>query len=152
MRYFKRCHARKTGIRTTAQPDFSTDQLSHFAGRVTRATSQPTSCLILRGGSKEARQDLAVWLKKWGKRYQRLCDWVEANIEETLTFYRLPRQHHKNMKSTNLLERLKEEIKRRTLVVRIFPNTAAAYGRSGRSPVEMHENWIEAIRYLNMEY
>ena len=39
----------------------------------------------------EARADLSAWLKKWGKRYPKLCDWVEANIEETLTFYRLPR-------------------------------------------------------------
>ena len=101
---------------------------------------------------EEARQDLAAWLKKWGKRYQKLCDWVEGNIEETLTFYRLPRQHHKNMKSTNLLERLNEEIKRRTLVVRIFPNTASCLRLIRALAVEMHENWIEAIRYLNMEY
>jgi putative transposase len=101
---------------------------------------------------EEARQDLAAWLNKWGKRYQKLCDWVEANIEETLTFYRLPRQHHKNMKSTNLLERLNEEIKRRTLVVRIFPNTASCLRLVRALAVEMHENWIEAIRYLNMEY
>jgi putative transposase len=101
---------------------------------------------------EEARQDLASWLKKWGKRYQKLCDWVEANIEETLTFYRLPRQHHKNMKSTNLLERLNEEIKRRTLVVRIFPNTSSCLRLVRALAVEMHENWIEAIRYLNMEY
>jgi putative transposase len=101
---------------------------------------------------EEARQDLAAWLKKWGKRYQKLCDWVEANIEETLTFYRLPRQHHKNMKSTNLLERLNEEIKRRTLVVRIFPNAASCLRLIRALGVEMHENWIEAIRYLNMEF
>jgi len=101
---------------------------------------------------EEARQDLAAWLKKWGKRYQKLCDWVEANIEETLTFYRLPRQHHKNLKSTNMLERLMEEIKRRTLVVRIFPNVAACLRLVRALAVEMHENWIEAIRYLNMEY
>lgn len=100
---------------------------------------------------EEARQDLAAWLKKWGHRYQKLCDWVEANIEETLTFYRLPRQHHKNLKSTNLLERLNEEIKRRTLVVRIFPNTASCLRLVRALAVEMHENWIEAIRYLNME-
>jgi putative transposase len=50
---------------------------------------------------------------------------VEENIEETLSFYPLPRQHHKNLKSTNMLERLMEEIKRRTFVVRIFPNPAA---------------------------
>ena len=101
---------------------------------------------------EEARQDLAAWLKKWGKRYQKLCDWVETNIEETLTFYRLPRQHHKNLKSTNMLERLMEEIKRRTLVVRIFPNAAACLRLIRALAVEMHENWIEATRYLNMEY
>jgi len=101
---------------------------------------------------EEARQDLAAWLKKWSARYPKLCDWVESNIEETLTFYRLPRQHHKNLKSTNLLERLNEEIKRRTLVVRIFPNQAACLRLIRALAVEMHENWIEATRYLNMEY
>ena len=45
-----------------------------------------------------------------------------------------------------------EEIKRRTLVVRVFPNAALAYGWFESLGVEMHENWIEAIRYLNMEY
>jgi putative transposase len=101
---------------------------------------------------EEAREDLAAWLKKWGSRYPKLCDWVENNIEETLTFYRLPRQHHKNLKSTNLLERLNEEIKRRTLVVRIFPNAASCLRLIRALAVEMHENWIEATRYLNMEY
>jgi len=101
---------------------------------------------------EEARQDLAAWLKKWAGRYAKLCDWVESNIEETLTFYRLPRQHHKNLKSTNLLERLNEEIKRRTLVVRIFPNVDACLRLIRALAVEMHENWIETTRYLNMEY
>jgi len=45
-----------------------------------------------------------------------------------LSFYRLPRAHHKHLKSTNMLERLNEEIKRRTRVVRIFPNTSRACG------------------------
>jgi putative transposase len=71
---------------------------------------------------EESRRDLMAWLGKWGARYPKLCAWVKENIEETLTFYRLPGQHHKHMKSTNLLERLNEELKRRTLVVRIFPN------------------------------
>lgn len=100
---------------------------------------------------EEARRDLAAWLEKWSSRYPRLCDWVEANIEETLSFYRLPRQHHKHLKSTNSLERLMEEIKRRTLVVRIFPNVAACLRLIRALAVETHENWIETIRYLNME-
>jgi hypothetical protein len=54
----------------------------------------------------EARRDLAAWLAKWQGTYPKLCGWVEEHIEEALTFYRLPRQHHKHLKSTNLLERL----------------------------------------------
>jgi putative transposase len=100
---------------------------------------------------EEARRDLAAWLGKWTARYPKLCSWVEENIEETLSFYRLPRQHHKNLKSTNMLERIMEEIKRRTLVVRIFPNATSCLRLVRALAVEMHENWIEAIRYLNME-
>lgn len=100
---------------------------------------------------EEARRDLGVWLGKWGKKYPKLCDWVEENIEETFSFYRLPREHHKHMKSTNMLERLNEEIKRRTLVVRIFPNAASCLRLIRALAVEVHENWIEATRYLNME-
>ena len=47
---------------------------------------------------------------------------MEENIEETLSFYRLPREHHKHLKSTNMLERINQELKRRTHVIRIFPN------------------------------
>jgi putative transposase len=104
-----------------------------------------------RRDAQEARRDLAAWLTKWGQRYAKLCAWVEENIEETLSFYRLPRQHHKNMKSTNMLERLMEEIKRRTLVVRIFPNAAACLRLVRALAVEVDENWIEAMQYLNME-
>lgn len=99
----------------------------------------------------EARRDLAAWLGKWQAKYPKLCDWVEQNIDETLTFYRLPAEHHKHMKSTNMLERLNEEIKRRTHVVRIFPNEASCLRLVRALAVEMHENWIEATRYLNME-
>jgi putative transposase len=99
----------------------------------------------------EARQDLAAWLTKWQGRYAKLCDWVEENIEETFSFYRLPRQHHKHLKSTNCLERLNQEIKRRTHVVRIFPNTASCLRLVRALAVETHEEWIEGTRYLNME-
>lgn len=100
---------------------------------------------------EEARRDLAAWLGKWGARYSKLCSWVEENIEETFTFYRLPQPHHKHLKSTNMLERLNEEIKRRTWVVRIFPNAESCLRLVRALAVEIHENWIEATRYLNMD-
>ena len=98
----------------------------------------------------EARKDMATWLLRWQEKYPKLCSWVEDNIEETLSFYRLPFGHHKHLKSTNMLERLNEEIKRRTRVVRIFPNEESCLRLIRALAVETHENWIEANRYLDM--
>jgi len=99
---------------------------------------------------QEAQRDLAAWISKWQAKYPKLVDWVEGSIGETLTFYRLPRAHHKHLKSTNMLERLNEEIKRRTRVVRIFPNAASCERLVRALCVETHEAWLEASRYLNM--
>jgi len=101
---------------------------------------------------QEAQRDLQAWLQKWQQKYPKLCDWVDENIQETLSFYKLPLPHHKHLKSTNMLERLNEEIKRRTLVVRIFPNTNSCLRLIRALAVETHENWIEATRYLNMDF
>ena len=100
---------------------------------------------------EEARRDLGGWLQRWAQRYPRLCAWVEENIEETFTFYRWPLAHHKHLKSTNMLERLNQELKRRTHVIRIFPNEASCLRLVRALAVETHENWIEQHRYLNME-
>jgi putative transposase len=99
---------------------------------------------------QEAQRDLAAWIGKWQGKYPKLVDWVEGNIGETLTFYRLPRTHHKHLKSTNMLERLNEEIRRRTRVVRIFPNGASCLRLVRALCVETHEGWLEDSRYLNM--
>jgi transposase-like protein len=99
----------------------------------------------------EAKVDLATWLAKWSGKHPRLTGWVEEAIEQTLTFFRLPRTHHKHLKSTNMLERLNEEIRRRTYVVRIFPNTESCLRLVRALAVETHENWMEANRYINMD-
>jgi transposase-like protein len=101
---------------------------------------------------KEAKADLRAWIDKWQARYAKLVSWVEDNIEETLTYYRLPLAHHRNMKSTNMLERFNEEIKRRTRVVRIFPNEASCLRLVRALAVEQHERWQEDHRYLNMTF
>lgn len=101
---------------------------------------------------EEAQRDLAGWIERWQGKYPKLVDWVEDNIDETFTFYRLPGAHHRHMKSTNMLERYNEEIKRRTRVVRIFPNEASCLRLVRALAVERHEGWLEDNRYLNMDY
>jgi putative transposase len=99
----------------------------------------------------EARRHLGQWLQRWQGAHRKLCAWVEANIEETFAFYRLPRAHHKHLKSTNLIERLNQEIKRRTLLVRIFPDEGSCLRLVRALAVEIHEEWVDENRYLDME-
>ncbi len=129
---------------------FLRNALDHLPRKADDDCLQELRWLYDRHSAEEARRDLAAWIAKWGSRYSRLVAWVEETIDETLTFYRLPRQHHKHLKSTNMLERLNEEIRRRTYVVRIFPNTASCCRLIRALAVETHENWLEAHRYINM--
>jgi putative transposase len=131
---------------------FLRNALDHLPRKADDDCLQELRWLYDRRELAEVRQDLARWLAKWQAKYPKLCDWVEENIEETLTYYRLPQQHHKHMKSTNMLERLNQELKRRTHVVRIFPNVASCLRLVRALAVETHENWLEAIRYLNMAH
>ena len=130
---------------------FLRNALDHLPRKADDDCLQELRWLYDRRDWEEARRDLGVWLGKWQSKYPKLCDWVEHNIEETLSFYRLPLAHHKHMKSTNMLERLNEELKRRTHVVRIFPNEESCLRLTRALAMEAHENWIEATRYLNMD-
>ena len=130
---------------------FLRNALDYVPRRVDDDCLQELRWLYDRRDLTEARRDLAAWLAKWSGKYPKLTGWVEENIDETLTFYRLPRQHHKHLKSTNMLERLNEEIRRRTHVVRIFPNGESCLRLVRALAVETHENWLEQHRYLNMD-
>jgi putative transposase len=130
---------------------FLRNALDHLPRKADDDCLQELRWLYDRRNLAEARADLAQWLAKWQGKYPKLTDWAEETIEETFSFYRLPRRHHKHMKSTNMLERFNEEIRRRTYVVRIFPNAPSCLRLVRALAVETHENWLEANRYLNMD-
>lgn len=130
---------------------FLRNALDHLPRTADPSCLQELRWLYDRHDAMEARQDLKAWTERWQPKYPKLCAWVEENIEETFAFYRLPRSHHKHLKSTNMLERLNQELKRRTHVVRIFTDEACCLRLVRALAVETHEEWIDANRYLNME-
>jgi len=130
---------------------FLRNALDHLPRKADDDCLQELRWLYDRRNGEEARRDLGAWLERWQQKYPKLTDWVEDNIEQTWTFYRLPRQHHRHMKSTNMLERFNEEIRRRTRVVRIFPNADSCLRLVRAMAAETHEGWLEDNRYLNMD-
>lgn len=129
---------------------FLRNALDHLPRSADPSCLQELRWLYDRHDATEARHDLGQWLERWQARHPKLCRWVEENIEETFAFYRLPRSHHKHLKSTNLLERLNQEIKRRTHVVRIFTDEACCLRLVRALAVDIHEEWIDSNRYLSM--
>src|ERR1700726_1486487 len=130
---------------------FLRNALDHVPRKVDDDCLQELRWLYDRCDLIEARRDLAAWLTKWSGKYSKLTGWGEENIVPTQIFYRLPRQGHKDLKTTNMLERLNEEIRRRTQVVRIFPNGESCLRLVRALAVETHENWLEQHRYPNMD-
>jgi transposase-like protein len=120
---------------------FLRNALDHLPRKADDDCMRELRWLYDRRDVKEAQSDLSAWLKRWEARYPKLTDWVEENIGETLSFYRLPLRYHKHLKSTNLLERLNEQIKRRTRVVLGFPSEASCLRLIRALCCETHKTW-----------
>ena len=76
---------------------------------------------------------------------------MEEHIEECLTCLAFPESHRRRIRTTNGLERLNQEIKRRTRVVRIFPNRESCLRLVTALAVEVSEERVTGRRYLDME-
>jgi putative transposase len=83
--------------------------------------------------------------------YPRFCARLEEGIEDTLACYAFPTSHRRRLRTTNMLERFNQELKRRTRVVRIFPNQQSCLRLIASLCLEQNEEWMTGRRYLNME-
>lgn len=89
--------------------------------------------------------------EKWrGKGQEKVACHLEEHIEECLTCLSFPEPHRRRIRTTNGQERLNQEIKRRTRVVRIFPNSQACLRLVTALAVEQSEEWVTGRRYLDM--
>ena len=98
----------------------------------------------------DADRRIRNFYEKLDGKYSDLVDWLEENINETLTVYDFPPAHHKRIRSTNGIERLNEEIRRRTRVIRIFPNIQSCLRMASALCQEQDEEWSTGKRYLDM--
>jgi transposase-like protein len=97
----------------------------------------------------DRRLDLAV--RKYEKTAPKLAAWLAANVPEALTVSLLPPAHRRRLRTSNLLERLNKEIKRRTRVATLFPNEAALLRLVSAVLMEISEEWETDKVYLRME-
>ena len=78
-------------------------------------------------------------------------DLVEEAFEDITAAISLPEKYRKRLRTTNSIERMNEEIRRRERVIRIFPNTDSAIRLIGAMLIEQHEKWMSGHRYFEMD-
>ncbi len=101
--------------------------------------------------SREVALRLASELAaRWRQSHPRVAEHLEEHIEECLTCLAFPESHRRRIRTTNGLERLNQEIRRRTRVVRIFPNREACLRLVAALAAEQSEEWVTGRRYLDM--
>jgi len=114
-------------------------------GRIVTLLKEITGAQTL----ESARNRLHEAAKVLESSHPRIADHLDTYGEEILAVHALPEHHRKRMRSTNMLERLNEEIKRRTRVIRIFPNEASCVRLVSALAMETNEEWM-GRKYLEM--
>ena len=87
---------------------------------------------------------------RWRESHPKVSEHVEEHVEECLSCLAFPESHRRRIRTTNGQERLNQEIKRRSRVVRIFPNREACLRLVTALCVEHSEEWVTGRRYLDM--
>lgn len=98
----------------------------------------------------EARGRMKETVARYEGRAKKFCDWLEDNFEEGLAFYKFPRAMWRKIRTVNMVENLNKEVRRRTNVVRVFPNESSALRLISAVLADKHEDWASERIYLKV--
>ncbi|MCJ7716812.1 MAG: IS256 family transposase [Anaerolineales bacterium] len=98
---------------------------------------------------EQAEAYLRQTVLKYSDTASALADWLETAIPDGLTVFDFPEEHQRRIRTSNILERVSQEIKRRTRVIRLFPNEASCLRLVSAVMMEISENWETGRIYLN---
>lgn len=99
----------------------------------------------------EADERLAKIIEKYRQSAPKLSEWMETNVPQGLTVFAFPESHRRRLRTTNALERLNRELRRRTRVATLFPNEASLLRLVSAMAAEISEEWETGRIYLNPE-
>jgi len=99
----------------------------------------------------EADRLVTLAVEKYETSAPRLAEWIERNVPEGLTVFAWPAAIRRRLRTTNLLERLNRELKRRTRVATLFPNEASLLRLVSALLMETSEEWQTGNVYLSPE-
>lgn len=132
------------------QVHFMRNVLSHTASKHKQEMGEGLKRIFYCECAEEARQKFNQLAAQMENKTAKAIGCLERGLEDALAVLALPKKYRNRLKSTNMQERLIQEIRRRERVIRIFPNEDSALRLMGALLAEIHEEW-QGRRYLNMD-
>jgi transposase-like protein len=125
--------------------------LAHVPKRDKSIVAAAIRTIFAQPSQEAARQQLAEVVRAMKARWPKAAEVLVAAEDDVLTYMTFPPEHWSRIYSTNPLERVNREVKRRTNVVGIFPNADAVLRLVGSVLIEVHEEWQAGRRYFSLE-
>lgn len=101
--------------------------------------------------SEEAERLLALYVEKYSATQSKLAQWMEENVPEGLAVFSLPESMRKRLRTSNMMENLNKQIRRRTRIAGLFPNEASLLRLATAILSEISDEWETDKVYLNMK-
>jgi putative transposase len=116
-----------------------------------KAVAQRIRAIFNAPDKAEAERLLKQSVEIWAKDAPKLAQWAEENLPMGFSVFDLPQEYRARLRTTNGLERINRELKRRTRVASIFPNTASCLRLVSALLAECDEEWMSGKVYLNLK-
>ncbi len=129
---------------------FQRNVLAHVPSSSMSEVAEDLSAIFKVSRRKTAEALAEAFVSLYEKSYPKAVSVFEAGIRDALTYLSYPSSHHARIRSTNMLERLFKEVKRRTRVVGVFPNERSASTLATEIALRSSEEWA-LRRYLTMD-
>ncbi len=129
---------------------FERNILAHVPASEMSEVAEDLKAIFKVRRAKTARALAEEFVELYGKRFPKAVAVFEAGIGDALTYLSFPGSHHTKLRTTNMLERLFKEVKRRTRVVGVFPNETSASSLATEIALRSSEEWT-LKRYLTMD-
>jgi putative transposase len=133
------------------QVHFIRNFISKFGGRDLKNYLYKLQDIFAAPDLEEARSRKDHLVEELEEIKPQIASWIDEEMESCFSVYFLPEAHRRRMKSTNMLERFNEELKRRSRVIRIFPNEESCLRLMGTMCIEQSEEWETGRVYLTMK-
>ncbi len=129
---------------------FERNVLSHVPSSSMAEIAEDLKAIFKVRRQRTAQALAEEFIELHGKRFPKAISVFEAGIGDALTYLSFPGSHHAKLRTTNMLERLFKEVKRRTRVVGVFPNETSASTLATEIALRSSEEWA-LRRYLTMD-